>query len=200
MQQITINTYKYKELSKEAKEKVINKFQDINVNYDWWEFIIDNLTEEIKEKLNIDIDTKDIQFEMLSRDNNIHIESKTLISALSQKYPKLLDFDIPEKFGLFCNYLGGGLCSSLNESEYKEEYIELEEEFNESEEIDKEVEIVQNKKIKESIMDNLRVLHNILKDYYNKLYEEYNYAVSEEAIVESLNVNEMMFKENGEVV
>tara|TARA_Y100000310_G_scaffold309683_1_gene354052 strand:+ start:302 stop:904 length:603 start_codon:yes stop_codon:yes gene_type:complete len=200
MQQITINTYKYKELSKEAKEKVINKFQDINVNYDWWEFIIDNLTEEIKEKLNIDIDTKDIHFEMLSRDNNIHIESKTLISALSQKYPKLLDFDIPEKFGLFCNYLGGGLCSSLNESEYKEEYIELEEEFNESEEIDKEVEIVQNKKIKEDIMDNLRVLHNILKDYYNKLYEEYNYAVSEEAIVESLNVNEMMFKENGEVV
>lgn len=34
--------YEFKELSKEAKEKALERFQDINVDYDWWEHIYDD--------------------------------------------------------------------------------------------------------------------------------------------------------------
>lgn len=36
MKTITINAYEYKELNPKIQEKVINKFYDININYDWW--------------------------------------------------------------------------------------------------------------------------------------------------------------------
>ena len=35
----TYNVYKFDELTKEQKEKAIENLRDINVNYDWWDFI-----------------------------------------------------------------------------------------------------------------------------------------------------------------
>jgi len=35
----TYTTWKYNELSREMKEKVINNYCDINVNIEWWEHI-----------------------------------------------------------------------------------------------------------------------------------------------------------------
>ena len=200
METITIQAYKFSELNKEAKEKVLNKYGDINVNYDWHEFMVDDLAQQIKEKLNLDIESKDILFEMFSRSNRIYIESKKVISALSQKYSKLINFELPDKFGLFCNYLGGGISSGLYESEYREEYIELVSEYNDSEDIDREFEIVENNRISESIINDLNVLQGLLKTFYNNLYEEHNYLTSEDAIKDTLEANEYMFKENGSVV
>lgn len=42
MKTIKINLYKFEELSKEAKQIALEKFSDINVNYDWWEFTYDD--------------------------------------------------------------------------------------------------------------------------------------------------------------
>lgn len=38
----TIKTYSFSELSPEAQEKVIEKLCDINVNFDWWEYIYED--------------------------------------------------------------------------------------------------------------------------------------------------------------
>ena len=200
METITIQAYKFSELNKEAKEKVLNKFSDINVNYDWWEFEVDDLAAHIKEKLNLEFESKDILFEMFSRRNSVYIKSKEVISALSQKYSKLNNFELPDKFGLFCNYLGGGISSGLHKSEYREEYIELGSEYNDSEDIDREFEIVENNRISESIINDLNGLQELLRTFYNNLYEEYNHLTSEEAIKDTLEANGYMFKENGSVV
>lgn len=36
MKTISLNIYQFNELEPEAKQKAINHFSDINVNYDWW--------------------------------------------------------------------------------------------------------------------------------------------------------------------
>lgn len=47
---ITRELYKFDELSEESQEKVLESLYDINVNYDWWEFIFYD-AEEIGLKL-----------------------------------------------------------------------------------------------------------------------------------------------------
>ena len=38
METRTYNVYKIDELPKESKQKAIEKYYDINVNWDWWDF------------------------------------------------------------------------------------------------------------------------------------------------------------------
>ncbi len=128
MKQKTICIYKINELNEQAKERVIENYRDINVNYDDWnEHILIQLVEDIKEKTNIDIEVKDIKYEMFSRSNCMYIESSLIVSEIISKYPQVEDFDLPKKFGVFTNYLGGGMCSGLKYSEYNTDYIEFEE-------------------------------------------------------------------------
>lgn len=42
MKTIKINLYQYDELSDKAKQKAIENLHDINVDYDWWEFVYDD--------------------------------------------------------------------------------------------------------------------------------------------------------------
>lgn len=45
MKTIELNLYKYSELSEKAKQKVIEKLYDINVDYDWWQSVYDDAKE-----------------------------------------------------------------------------------------------------------------------------------------------------------
>ena len=198
MKQITINTYKFKELKKEVKEKVIDDNREVNVNYEWWELDIEDLKERIKTELDLDIEN--VYFELMSRDNNIHIDSQEVIGGLCSEYPKLYDLEIPNKFGLFCNYLGGGLSGGLNGSDFDEEHIVMEEEYAEDESINKEVEMVMNNKIKHNIMKDLTKLQEMLKNFYIGLNESYDYLMSDESIIETIECNDYRFKECGEMV
>ena len=42
MKTITQNIYKFNELSDDAKQKAIQQYADIQVDYDWWDFILDD--------------------------------------------------------------------------------------------------------------------------------------------------------------
>ena len=199
MKQITINTYEFKELKKEVKEKVIDDNRLLNVNdNDWWEFDVDDLKERIKTELDLNIEN--VYFELMSRGNNIHIDSQEVIRELSNKYPKLYNLVIPNKFGLFCNYLGGGLSGGLNGSDFDEEHIVMEEEYSEDESVNKEVEMVMNNKIKHNIMKDLTKLQEMLKNFYIGLNESYDYLMSDESIIETIECNDYRFKECGEMV
>lgn len=49
MKTITVNLYKFNELSEEAKQATIEKYRDINVDYDGWhDFIIEEYTGELE--------------------------------------------------------------------------------------------------------------------------------------------------------
>lgn len=57
MQQKKINLYKIEELSKEAKERAINHFHAINVDWEWWDFIY----YDAEENLNIKVAAFDVE-------------------------------------------------------------------------------------------------------------------------------------------
>lgn len=38
----TINVFSYDELSEDAKEKALEKFYDLNVSFDWWEYLYED--------------------------------------------------------------------------------------------------------------------------------------------------------------
>ena len=42
MRTIRTKVYKFSELSDKAKQKAIEKFYDINVDYDWWESVYED--------------------------------------------------------------------------------------------------------------------------------------------------------------
>lgn len=42
MKTIKVNLYRFEELSDKAKQKALEAFWDINVNHDWWDFVYDD--------------------------------------------------------------------------------------------------------------------------------------------------------------
>jgi len=197
MKQITINTYKFEELSKEAKKRAVERNSEIN-DYDWQTDELVYFAEQVKEKLDLDIEPKEVEFDTYRP--HIALPSRSVERAMSRKYTTILSIDLPDKFGLYTSCLGGGMTSSLKGGEFKKEAIELEEEHRGSEDIEREVELVSNEQIKEKIMEDLAKLQNMMKECFKSLYDQYNYLNSFEGISESLIANEYDFEEDGERV
>lgn len=194
--QKTISVYKFNDLTDTAKKKALDKHREINVSDDWYESDLYDLEMNIKEKLNLSIDKKEVYFEFMSRSNSVWIESSAVVKALMNKYPELEDLDIPKKFGMFCSYLGGGLCSGLNASEWDIKRITFYQE--DDEELKGVVRKKAQEKTREKIGEDLTELQSILEKFYKGLYESYNYLVSDESITDTLEINEYEFDENGE--
>lgn len=193
----TIQIYKYEELGKEAQEKAIGQFSEINVaDYDWWQSDVDFICENIKEKTGLEIKPIEIYFELFSRSNCIYIESSVLINALISKYPKISDFGLPEKFGLFCHYLGGGLCSGLFQSDFDVGRIDFYQ--YEEEKFERIIEEKKDKILSKKIGQDLIKVMSILEKGYKGLYESHSYLTGREAIEDTITANEYEFLQNGE--
>ena len=181
-------TYEFNELNEKAKQKAMDYHRDINVRDEWYNYLLVNLTDTINENIGLELEPSMINFEFMSRNNSIWVENKDLMSALCKKYPEIADFDLPNKFGLFCNYLGGGMSSGLMKSEFKMELLSF------YEEIDELRAVVLRKTIEKDLID----LQNRLEIFYKNLYESYNHLVSDESVGESLELNEFEFDESGD--
>ena len=76
MQTITkeYKVFEFDELSDDVKQKVIEKYYDINVDFsDWYEFVIDDFKEQIKEKYGLDFD-KEVYFDIEYRNRNLYFK------------------------------------------------------------------------------------------------------------------------------
>ena len=194
MQQITINAFEFKELKPEIQKKVLDKHREINIHDEWWDCSLEGLVETTKDRLKLDIKRDKVFFEFGGKTSYAKIDIGELSRALSEKYPKLINIDLPSFFGVSAYW-------TLRKSDFgNKEIIELEEEFAEDESIEKEIEIVINEEIKESIIKDLNELQDILADFLKGLFEDESYLYSDEAIIETLEANEYMFDENGKVV
>lgn len=69
MRTIETTLYNFSELSEEAKKKAIEKLSDINVSYDWWEFIYEDA-----ENIGLKITSFDL-------DRNRHAKGEFITSA-----------------------------------------------------------------------------------------------------------------------
>jgi len=200
---IKIRVFSYNKLSQEAKQKVLEKFRNINVD-DFYDnsYLIDELIEKVKTETGIILDKKDIQYEMFSRSNSIYCDGLVIENALRDKYREIEHFFLPKKFGMFCSYLGGGMCSSLCRSDFNVDEISF---YPDDESDDDLAEVIKEKlrvdrenKIKEKIAEDLSKIQDIFKEFYNKFYEDYNYQISDEAVKDTIEANDYQFLETGE--
>jgi len=56
MKEVKIKLYKFEELEEEQQEKIIEKYYDINLDYDWWDFLYYEFKEDL-EKIGISCET-----------------------------------------------------------------------------------------------------------------------------------------------
>jgi hypothetical protein len=62
MKTIQLNLYSFGELDEKAKKKALKEFQDLNVNFDWWDFGYNDFI-SICEYLGVTVDKKSVHFE-----------------------------------------------------------------------------------------------------------------------------------------
>lgn len=174
MRTIKITLYQFVELSTEAKEKAIEKNRHINVDYDWWDWLYEGMSEvgvkvnsfDIYYK-NIDITIEDSQYtakktiENYSEGNGLAKISKQFIADRDALIKKLGEG----------NDIAGYSVKDEFINKYDEEIEYLEEQY--------------RREVSKKILD--------------WLIEDYEYLQTDEAIEETLIANEYDFTEDGTI-
>ena len=45
MKTITLKLYSFNELDKQAKQKALTTYQDLNIGFDWWDYVFEDFIE-----------------------------------------------------------------------------------------------------------------------------------------------------------
>ena len=186
---IEIETFRFNELKKDIKEEVLDRYRDINTDYDGW-YYDDYINEEIAKKYGLEVNSKEICFD-LDRENYVYFETfnhgrkenwitgiaiadyKKFVKKAGLKWRKSLD----QAFTISHEHYGGG---------YGKNTIEADSYYDDSEITDEEIAKLNFclKKFCEEVLSHLR--------------SSYDYLISDEAVIETINSNDFYFLKNGE--
>ena len=169
MRTIEIKLYKFDELTEEQQQKAIENLRDINVDHEWWIPAYED-AEQIGLKL--------ISFDL---DRNRHANVEFIDNAYDCAHAILKNH-------------GEGCDTYQTAKEFLEDREALESKLEPEDEINPFYESVSDIENRDD-----EFLKSILEDYSQMLQNEYEYLMSEEAIVETIKANEYEFTENGEL-
>lgn len=169
MRTIKTNVFKFNELTDEAKQKAINNLSDINVTFDWWES-----TYKDAEQIGLKITS-------FYLDRNRHAKGEFTLSAAEVAQ------------NIFSNH--GETCETYKTAEnfmaawqpIFNDYMDEQSEKYESRESEDEMQEIEND-----------FLNSLLEDYSIILQNESEYLQSDEAIIETIGINDYEFTEDGE--
>lgn len=168
MQTVTIEIFKFTELSAEAQQVAINNLSSINVDFNWWQFIYE--------------DANNVGLKLTSFDLDRNRHAKGIFIDSAEDCANKIISEHGESCGTYAtaqNYLSerAKLVESLsdgcdidevcegNEDEFDEKCDELDEQF----------------------------LHDIVEDYSIMLQKECEHLQSNEAIIEAIVANDYDF-------
>ncbi len=174
MKTVSINTYKFGELSEEAQQKAIEHLYDINVDNNWWEFVYD------------DAKTIGLKITGFALDRNNYCNGE-----LYESMPECCRL-------IIANH--GECCSTYKKAiAYLSDYDSLVEKYSDG--INKDIVAEDNIWEFDQEADELEseFLKDILDDYASILQSNYEYETSEEAIIETIEVNDYDFLEDGKL-
>jgi len=184
----TIKTFD--EFNEEQQEEIINNYRFINVEFnDWNDYILSDFIESVKEKTNLEIESKNITWAVGDRNARFGVYSKNIINELLNRFADkgVYDIDTTDKLGSFLNHMGGGICNQ-NHTELGIAEVYFED--------DTEQQAEQNKAVKEQINTILDEIITLCSEYHNKNEEAYNYSISNESVKETIKANEYEFDED----
>ena len=170
-----IKIYTFDELSEEAKERAINKEREITLDYEWWEWILEDLTEQCKE-LGVYFKTDDLTFD-LNRGAYLAIYSDKL------SFEWEAEIDLPCKFGAYQNYMGGGINGRI-QSEFIDDFR---------------ITNLGKGEKKASIADRLNKCLTIFERTLESLWREYKEVQSDEYLIDNIKENELEYTKEGDV-
>lgn len=157
----TYNVYKYEELPKNAQEKALNNYRDINVDYEWYDYI-----EE---------DAKGIGFEI----TEFNLDNRTMSGGIM--------YDIEAVIKLIKANHG-------KKTRTYESACDIENRL-------KEINKIKDIEEKETALEELEETFNdyLKEDYLIMLAGDYEYRLSDEAVKETLEINEYDFTLAGKI-
>jgi hypothetical protein len=207
---VRTKVYKFDALSDEAKKKAIEYFRDTNVDYDWWNFVYEDLT-MLCETMGIEVDTKQTYFSGFAHQGqgsaftadipSIVVTIKAVdeekwkehapndkinlpkSSKNIQRILKLIDSDAIDWSS---NIVTGGRETSVKvefSSRYQGDYV------SDLTNIDNTLE-----QLAEHIQDIVDELNHW---FFKRLEDEYDYLTSDKAVIESIKSNEYEFTKDG---
>jgi hypothetical protein len=163
MKTIEIKVYKFDELDEQTKEKVIDNYRHINVEDTfWYDFIKEDFIRLGLEIRSFDLDRgsfAEIQIE------DFEETSKNII----------------EEFG-------DSVLIKQTAKNYLDEYNKIQANFKEDEDIERELEILDEKYQREYSADILSYLR-----------DDYDYQVSDEAVIDTIEANDYDFTTEGKI-
>ena len=163
MKTIEINVYKFEELDKQTQEKVIENYRYINVEDTfWYDFIKEDFI-----RLGLEIRSFDLDRGSFAE---IHIEDFEQTSK-----------NIIEEFG-------DSVAIKQTAKNYLDKYNKIQANFKEDEDIERELEILDEKYQREFEIDILSYLR-----------DEYEYQISDEALDEFFMNNDYDFTTEGKI-
>ena len=191
----TINLYQFEEITdQEIKDRIIEKNRDINTEYDWSDFIIEDAQEQLKE---IGFMEPEIYFSGFHSQGDglcfdcSYIDLLKVIPHIEKNFLKKHNItkNRLKIISEYCDFLIYKNSYANHYSHEKTHYID----------ISSETSIFKGKYLKiEQIVDyikdcieELRV--SLCREYYKQLNDEYDYRMSDKSIEETLISNEYYF-------
>jgi len=200
----TYNIYTFDELKPEIQQKVLDDTRAINTEYDWWDYTINCIIEDLAEK-GIDINANDVSF-------NFYRGSYFSIGKADIDNEKFLQYALKEKainqteYEFIIDKLENDFIW-FDINAYRECPTELDINIDEDEESTNEYgklfgtyeQFNAHRQI--SIQETLNdLLLKIQSDCLDTLYKEYEYLESDEGVKDTIEANEYEFLEDGERV
>ena len=168
MKKVSINIYNFSELSEQAKKVALSEFQDINTDYDWW-----NFTYEDAAQIGLKITSFDIMYH------------PTCSGELTLSANEVAQ-NIINNHGESCDTYK---CAQSFMSEWQPVFIDYMDESSPN------YESLETSDKLQDIEDSF--LKELLKCYAVMLENEFEYLTSEEAIIETIEANDYKFTEDG---
>ena len=170
MKTVEIKIYSFDELSEKAKEKALINLIDINVDYEWWDGIYCDA-----ENIGLKITSFDL-------DQNRYAKGEFLLSACEVAQ------------NIFNNH--GEMCETYKTAQsFMEDWQPVFDDY-----MDESSEKYESSEAEQELMNiEDEFLNSLLEDYSIMLQNDYEYLMSDEAIIETIEANKYEFTEDGEI-
>jgi len=172
----TIKVFRFHELPEHAKTAAIWDHGDINVSYDWWDYIYDDAA-----KIGLKIKSFDIGH---NRDiaGRLTVDiAESIDAVLTDHGPSCATYQMARKYRAKLAPIQS-VIRDCADPETDDEYAALDNAETALEDLESEYE------------------YDLREEYLAILTQEYDYRTSDEAIIETLELNEYEFTVDGEII
>lgn len=174
MKTIKVKLYLFSELSDKAKQNALDSNRDISVEHDWWSYIYDDANDVYLKITSFCLDRNrnakgEFARNAIDTANQIKLSHGENCETFKTASRFLVEYD--ELVGKHSDGVKTDVVDEGNEYDFDQEADELESEF----------------------------LKSILEDYSIILQKEYEHLMSDEAVGETLQINEYDFTIDGKI-